>query len=136
MQVLPRNTKHLALPYHLCGFGPLNHCPRRCGPWSLHGTQPPLNVTVIGFDTVIAVATRSLTATPRYMTIGLEAHEWPLDNSAVRRARQRAAVGSRSSPMPCAGTAWRPHGRVFRTGRNRRSDHAVDSSEQVPPLAG
>src|SRR5262245_33590066 len=101
MQVLPRNAKHLALPYHLCGLDPLNHCPRRCGrPRSLHGTQPPLNVTVIGFDTVIAVAARSLTATPRHMTIGLKFTNgrWITPQSVSRDNVRRSVVGVRQCP--------------------------------------
>ena len=73
MQVLPCDSEHLPLSYHLCTFDPLNYSP--CGrsrPRSLHGTQPALDVAVIGFDTVIAVAVRSLTASLRHTTFGLE----------------------------------------------------------------
>src|SRR5215472_12561938 len=56
MQVLPCDSEHLPLSYHLCTFDPLNYSPcGRCRPRSLHGTQPALDVAVIGFDTVIAV---------------------------------------------------------------------------------
>jgi hypothetical protein len=38
----------------------------------LHGAQPPLQVTVIGFDSVIAAAPSSLAAMPRDLPFGLQ----------------------------------------------------------------
>jgi hypothetical protein len=64
VQVSPGNPEDLPFANHLCCLNPLNDCPcRRFRPWSLHGSQAPLDMTVIGFDPVIAVPSSALSAT-------------------------------------------------------------------------
>jgi hypothetical protein len=63
MQILPRDPEYLALAYHPHCLDRLNHRPRpRCRPRPLHGSQPPLDVTMIRFDPIVTVAPRTLTA--------------------------------------------------------------------------
>jgi hypothetical protein len=62
----------LSLSYHLGGLDRLNDGP--CGsfrPRSLHGSQTPLDVTVVGFDSAITVAPRPLAAPLFHATIRL-----------------------------------------------------------------
>ena len=66
MQVVPGNAASLSFANHVRCFDPLNHRPGGgCRSWSLHSAQSPLYVTVIGFDSVIAIASRALAAVPR-----------------------------------------------------------------------
>ena len=98
MRVLPCDSEHLPLSYHLCTFDPLNYSPcGRCRPRSLHGTQPALDVAVIGFDTVIAVAVRLLTASLRHTTFGLELTNgrWVTPQSVSRENVRWWVVGVR-----------------------------------------
>jgi hypothetical protein len=98
MQVLPCDSEHLPLSYQLCTFDPLNYSPcGRCRPRSLHGTQPAIDVAVIGFDTVIAVAARSLTASLRHTPFGLELTNgrWVTPQSVSRENVRWWVVGVR-----------------------------------------
>src|SRR5215469_9541234 len=72
MQVLPCDSEHC--PFRIiCALSTPELRPMRSHrPRSLHGTQTALDVAVIGFDTVLAVAVRSLTASLRHTTFGLE----------------------------------------------------------------
>ena len=57
VQVLSRDPQNLSLANHLRRFDSLNHRPcRRHRPRSLHGSESPFDVPMVGFDSVIAVA--------------------------------------------------------------------------------
>ena len=102
MQVPPRYSEHLALSYHLGGLDPLNDGPCRCfRPRSLHGTQPALDVTVIGFDAVIAVATRPLVTPLRHTTVGLQFTNGRriTPQPVSRKDQRRLIVGIGQFPM-------------------------------------
>ena len=61
--VVPGNPEHLAFSDHLYGLNPLNqHSSRLDGPRPLHRPQPPLHVSMIRFDAIVAVLTTSMTA--------------------------------------------------------------------------
>jgi hypothetical protein len=94
---------------------PLNDGPCRCfRPRSLHGTQPALDVTVIGFDTVITIAPRPLAAPSFHATISLELTNGcgVTAQSVARESLRRLVVGVRQCPfqeqldglaVPCLG---------------------------------
>jgi hypothetical protein len=54
VQVRPGDAQHLTFPNHLYCLDPCNdHRRSRGGPRTLHCTQAPLNVAVIGFDAIV-----------------------------------------------------------------------------------
>src|SRR5215469_13359747 len=102
MRIPPGNPEHLAFSDHVCCFDPLNQCPSYSrGSGSLHGTQPSFNVTVIGFDAVIAVATRPLTTPLRHTTVGLQFTNGrrTTPQSVSRKDQRRLIVGIGQCPM-------------------------------------
>ena len=102
MQVPPRYSEHLALSYHLGGLDPLNDGPCRCfRPRSLHGTQPALDVTVIGFDAVIAVTPCPLAAPSFHAAICLELTNghWITAQFVAREYLRRLVVRVRQCPL-------------------------------------
>ena len=124
VEVRPGDPEHLALSYHLCCFNSLNHCPRRCRcPWPLHCAQATFDPTVIGLDSVIAVATGALSAMPAQVTFGLQFPD--CGRIAPQHPVRRCAVGGcHRSPRSVSGTAWLLRGRASGRGRNQPSDLA------------
>ena len=78
VKVLSGDAKHLLFANHLHRLDSCNHRARgRYHPRTLHGPQPPFNVPMVGFDSIICVGAGSVaTTTMDSAFTGLEAC-WP-----------------------------------------------------------
>ena len=106
---------------HVYRFDRLNQPSRVWAAWPLHRSQASFNGSMIRFDPVVGVASRSLAARPLHPTFTLQ-----LPNrrgiTAQPVPRNHAGwtiVGIR--PTPSSKSIWRLPDRAFRKGRSRPS---------------
>ena len=96
VQVLPRDAEDLPFPNHVRCLDPLNHHPRRAaGSWPLHRSQAAFDVTVIGFDPIIAVAASSLPAMPPDLSLGTHVAKRIVDSLTGRVVHSDRNAGTR-----------------------------------------